>query len=87
MARTRCFIGSVFLSAGWGRSRRRRPPGSSSASTARPADRPPSPTRFTTDNGDLLIHLARPNPVWKAIEHDPNVTFTVIGDYAFIPGP
>ncbi|WP_225077496.1 FMN-binding negative transcriptional regulator [Streptomyces sp. CoT10] len=45
------------------------------------------PTHFTTDNGQLLIHLARPNPVWKAIEHDPHVTFTVIGDYAFVPGP
>jgi transcriptional regulator len=45
------------------------------------------PTHFTTDAGQLLIHLARPNPVWKAIEHDPSVTFTVIGDYAFIPGP
>lgn len=51
--------------------------------------RPPAvvPTHFTTDGNDLLIHLARPNPVWQAIEHDPNVTFTVIGDYAFIPGP
>ncbi|MFH8974325.1 FMN-binding negative transcriptional regulator [Streptomyces sp. NPDC017890] len=45
------------------------------------------PTHFTTDAGQLLIHLARPNPLWKAIEHDPNVTFTVIGDYAFVPGP
>lgn len=45
------------------------------------------PTHFTPDGNQLLIHLARPNPVWKAIEHDPNVTFTVIGDYAFIPGP
>ncbi|MFB7200337.1 FMN-binding negative transcriptional regulator [Streptomyces sp. NPDC056240] len=45
------------------------------------------PTHFTSDGIQLLIHLARPNPVWKAIEHDPNVTFTVIGDYAFIPGP
>ncbi|MFE7212682.1 FMN-binding negative transcriptional regulator [Streptomyces sp. NPDC057611] len=45
------------------------------------------PTHFTTDNGQLLVHLARPNPVWKAIEHDPHVTFTVIGDYAFVPGP
>jgi transcriptional regulator len=45
------------------------------------------PTHFTSDGSDLLIHLARPNPVWKAIEHDPNVTFTVIGDYAFIPAP
>lgn len=44
------------------------------------------PTHFTSDGSDLLIHLARPNPVWKAIENDPNVTFTVTGDYAFIPG-
>ncbi|MCG5213435.1 FMN-binding negative transcriptional regulator [Streptosporangium sp. KLBMP 9127] len=45
------------------------------------------PTHFACDGRDLLIHLARPNPVWAAIEHDPNVIFTVIGDYAFIPGP
>ncbi|WP_406097351.1 FMN-binding negative transcriptional regulator [Streptomyces sp. NBC_01013] len=51
--------------------------------------RPPAvvPTHFTIDGSDLLIHFARPNPVWEPIEHDPNVTFTVIGDYAFIPGP
>ncbi|MDX2922752.1 MULTISPECIES: FMN-binding negative transcriptional regulator [Streptomyces] len=45
------------------------------------------PTHFTVDGTDLLVHLARPNPVWKAIEADPDVTFTVTGDYAFIPGP
>ncbi|CAM5407778.1 hypothetical protein SALBM135S_01393 [Streptomyces alboniger] len=45
------------------------------------------PTHFTGGAGHLLIHLARPNPVWTAVEHDPHVTFTVIGDYAFIPGP
>ena len=45
------------------------------------------PTHFTSDPSHLLIHLARPNPVWKAIEDDPNVLFTVFGDYAFIPGP
>ncbi|CAL9364955.1 FMN-binding negative transcriptional regulator [Streptomyces sp. enrichment culture] len=45
------------------------------------------PTHFTVDGTALLIHLARPNPVWKTIEVDPNVTFTVTGDYAFIPGP
>ncbi|MFD3477131.1 FMN-binding negative transcriptional regulator [Streptomyces sp. NPDC058695] len=45
------------------------------------------PTHFTSDNSRLLIHLARPNPVWSAIENDPIVTFTVIGDYAFVPGP
>jgi transcriptional regulator len=45
------------------------------------------PTHFTGDGDQLLIHLARPNPVWHAVERDPNVTFTVFGDYAFIPGP
>ncbi|WP_333779272.1 FMN-binding negative transcriptional regulator, partial [Streptomyces sp. IBSBF 3136] len=45
------------------------------------------PTHFSCDGPRLLVHLARPNPVWKAIEHDPCVVLTVIGDYAFIPGP
>jgi transcriptional regulator len=45
------------------------------------------PTHFTAAGSTLLIHLARPNPVWKTIEVDPNVTFTVTSDYAFIPGP
>ena len=45
------------------------------------------PTHFTTDGTALLVHLAQPNPVWKTIEADPNVTFTVTSDYAFIPGP
>ncbi|MGX1885360.1 FMN-binding negative transcriptional regulator [Streptomyces sp. NPDC055287] len=45
------------------------------------------PTHFTVDGTTLLIHLARPNPVWKTVEVDPNVTFTVTSDYAFIPGP
>ncbi|ROO88160.1 PaiB family negative transcriptional regulator [Actinocorallia herbida] len=45
------------------------------------------PTHFSCDGADLLVHLARPNPVWKAIDHDPNVVMSVIGDYAFVPGP
>ncbi|MFJ3802605.1 FMN-binding negative transcriptional regulator [Streptomyces sp. NPDC090088] len=45
------------------------------------------PTHFASDENQLLIHLARPNPVWTAIEDDPNILFTVLGDYAFIPGP
>ncbi|RST17569.1 FMN-binding negative transcriptional regulator [Streptomyces sp. WAC05374] len=51
--------------------------------------RPPVavPTHFTGEPGHLLIHLARPNPAWEAIENDPNVLFTVFGDYAFVPGP
>ncbi|MFG3344244.1 FMN-binding negative transcriptional regulator [Streptomyces sp. NPDC048018] len=45
------------------------------------------PTHFAVDGHTLLVHLARPHPVWNAIEADPDVTFTVTGDYAFIPGP
>lgn len=45
------------------------------------------PTHFTVGKNTLLIHLARPNPVWKTIEVDPNVTCTVASDYAFVPGP
>lgn len=39
------------------------------------------------DAGHLLVHLARPKPVWTATANNPNVLFTVFGDYAFIPGP
>ncbi|MGW2780225.1 FMN-binding negative transcriptional regulator [Streptomyces populi] len=45
------------------------------------------PTHFTVDGTGLLVHLARPHPVRKAIEADPGVTFTVTGDHAFVPGP
>ncbi|MER5908100.1 FMN-binding negative transcriptional regulator [Streptomyces mirabilis] len=45
------------------------------------------PTHFTSGGDHLLVHFARPNPAWKAIDHDPNVLLTVFGDYAFIPGP
>lgn len=41
---------------------------------------------FFDDDGRLIIHLARPNPVWKAIATNPSVAFSVIDDYAFIPG-
>ncbi|SNT04958.1 FMN-binding negative transcriptional regulator [Actinacidiphila glaucinigra] len=54
-----------------------------------PPGRPPVavPTPFSGHAGDLLVHLARPNPVWTAVENDPHVLLTVFGDYAFIPGP
>jgi len=47
------------------------------------------PTHFSVDDAadgtDLLVHLARPNPVWAGIEADPNVVVTVVDDYAYIP--
>lgn len=43
------------------------------------------PTHFTHAGGELLLHLARPNPVWPHLEAATEVRLTVIGDYAFIP--
>jgi transcriptional regulator len=34
----------------------------------------------------VLLHLARPNPIWGALEENPRVVLSVIDDYAFVPG-
>lgn len=44
------------------------------------------PTHFTVAGDELLLHLARPNPVWAHLEAITEVRLTVIGDYAFVPG-
>jgi len=45
------------------------------------------PTHFIWD-GDktVLLHLARANPVWKAIEERPRALLSVFGAYAYVPG-
>jgi transcriptional regulator len=43
------------------------------------------PTHAVLDQQTLLVHLARPNPVWRHIQAAPRVRFTVVGDYAYIP--
>jgi transcriptional regulator len=44
------------------------------------------PTHFHYDGTTTLrLHLARPNPVWAAIEESPTVLFTVIGDWTYVP--
>lgn len=43
------------------------------------------PTHFTLAGGELLLHLARPNPIWPHLEAAAEVRLTVIGDYAYIP--
>jgi len=47
------------------------------------------PTHFLYDPGpsEVLLHLARPNPIWRALEADPHVVLSVADDYAYIPGP
>jgi transcriptional regulator len=44
------------------------------------------PTHFTVDDErTVLVHLARPNPVWRLIEAQPRVVLTVVDDYAYVP--
>ena len=43
------------------------------------------PTHFTVAGDELLIHLARPNPVWPHLEAASQVRVAIIGDYAYIP--
>ena len=51
-----------------------------------PAGAPvPVPTHFTVSGDELLIHLARPNPVWPHPEAAAEARLVVIGDYADIP--
>jgi transcriptional regulator len=43
------------------------------------------PSHFVHDgDSTVLLHLARPNPVWKAIEADPHVVLALTGDYAYV---
>jgi transcriptional regulator len=34
---------------------------------------------------DVLLHLARPNPVWAALEERPVAVLSVAGDWAYVP--
>ncbi|MEV6977221.1 FMN-binding negative transcriptional regulator [Kitasatospora sp. NPDC093806] len=46
------------------------------------------PTHFLLDveRGEILLHLAAPNPLLAAVRADPAVTLAVTDDYAFAPG-
>ncbi|HZP97529.1 MAG TPA: FMN-binding negative transcriptional regulator [Candidatus Limnocylindria bacterium] len=45
------------------------------------------PTHFLWDGErEVVLHLARPNPVWGALEERPRVLLSVFGAYAYIPG-
>lgn len=44
------------------------------------------PLHFTPAGDELLLHLARPNPVWPHLEAAAEVRLAVVGDYAYVPG-
>lgn len=44
------------------------------------------PTHFILTGQDIILHLARPNPVWEHLDAAEEVRLAVIGDYAYIPG-
>jgi transcriptional regulator len=43
------------------------------------------PTQFVLDGDTVLLHLARPNPVWCAIDENPLVLLSIAGDWAYVP--
>ena len=49
------------------------------------------PTQYVLDDEvdapipDVLLHLARPNPVWSALAERPTVLLSVAGDWAYVP--
>jgi transcriptional regulator len=44
------------------------------------------PTQFSlVDPANVVLHLARPNPVWGALEENPTVVLSVAGDWAYVP--
>ncbi|MEP7054669.1 MAG: FMN-binding negative transcriptional regulator [Actinomycetota bacterium] len=44
------------------------------------------PTQYVVDGDSIVLHLARPNPVWSALDENPVAVLSVAGDWAYIPG-
>ena len=43
------------------------------------------PTHFVYDgDATVLLHLARPNPVWRALDEDSHVVLALTGDWAYV---
>lgn len=44
------------------------------------------PTQYAlVSPGEVVLHLARPNPVWAALVENPAVVLSVAGDWSYIP--
>lgn len=42
------------------------------------------PLHFVLRDGVVLTHLARPNPVWAAIEANPRVVLSLVSDWTYV---
>lgn len=42
------------------------------------------PSHFVHVGDQIWLHLARPNPAWRALEADPRAVFAISVDYAYI---
>ena len=44
------------------------------------------PTQYVVDSDDVvLLHLARPNPIWSALAESSTVVLSVAGEWAYVP--
>ena len=43
------------------------------------------PTQFVLGDAEVVLHLARPNPIWEAIAENPTVVLSIAGDWAYVP--
>jgi transcriptional regulator len=43
------------------------------------------PTQYVLEPDEVVLHLARPNPIWRAIDENSTVLLSVAGDWAFVP--
>ncbi|HEV7192692.1 MAG TPA: FMN-binding negative transcriptional regulator [Jatrophihabitantaceae bacterium] len=44
------------------------------------------PTQFALVSPELVVlHLARPNPIWEALDENPMALLSVAGDWAYVP--
>ncbi|MEU6218508.1 FMN-binding negative transcriptional regulator [Streptomyces sp. NPDC047022] len=60
------------------------------AVNGRPGEPPyvqPMHFAYDAERGEAVTHLARPNPLWPALEANPDVLLTVVDDYVYVPGP
>jgi len=44
------------------------------------------PTQFVLTESEVVFHLAKPNPVFAALDATPTAVMSVAGDWAYIPG-